>query len=165
MNPTRTIPEAPAASCTDDAGCGLVLPPVAVPAAVMRPRGASPDRVRFKVTTIDCAVEESEIRRALAGITGIRSLSFNIGQRTLALDAPASAIEEALSAIRKSGFDPQPLADTPAASEPAGAAHASPHDDHQHTPGNGNFKRLGLALALAVAAEVMGFFAPDALVW
>ncbi len=165
MNPTRTTPETPAASCTDDACCGPTLTPVAGPVIVARPREAGPDRVRFKVSTMDCAVEESEIRRALEGIAGIRSLSFNLGQRTLALDAPAPAIEQALTAIRKSGFDPQPLADTPAAAAPAGDADAGPHYDHEHSPDSGNLKRLGLALALAIGAEVVGFFAPDSRVW
>ncbi len=144
--------------------------PVVMPVAlVRRPRGASPDSVRFKVATMDCAVEESEIRRALQGIADIRSLSFNLGQRTLALDASPPAIEQALAAIRKSGFDPQPLADMAAASGLAGDAgvgpHAGAHDDHTHTPDNGNLKRLGLALALAIAAELVGFFAPDTRVW
>ena len=88
MNPTRTTAETPAASCADDACCAPALTPVAAPvvmpvALVRRPRDASPDSVRFKVATMDCAVEESEIRRALQGIAGIRSLSFNLGQRTL----------------------------------------------------------------------------------
>ena len=114
---------------------------------------------------MDCAVEEAEIRHALEGIAGIRSLSFNLGQRTLALEGPASAIEQALSAIRKSGFDPQPLADKPVASRPTGAAHAGPHDHHEHAPDSSHLKRLGLALALAIAAELIGFLAPDTLVW
>ena len=114
---------------------------------------------------MDCAVEEAEIRNALEGIVGIRSLSFNLGQRTLALEGPASAIEQALSAIRKSGFDPQPLADKPVASRPTGAAHAGPHDHHEHAPDSSHLKRLGLALALAIAAELIGFLAPDTLVW
>ena len=114
---------------------------------------------------MDCAVEESEIRRALDGIAGIRSLSFNLGQRTLTLDAPAPAIEQALTAIRKSGFDPRPLTDAPASALPSGSAHSGPHDGHDHAPESGNLKRLGLALALAIAAEGIGFFAPDTRAW
>ena len=105
---------------------------------------------------------ESDIRRAVDGIAGIRSLSINLGQRSLALDGPAPAIELALAAIRKSGFDPQPLA---AGADASAAAHAGPHDDHDHAPDGGNLQRLGLALALAVAAEAVGFFAPDTKIW
>ncbi len=116
-----------------------------------------------------CAVEESEIRRVLGRIEGIRSMTFNLAQRTLALDAPAVAIEQALVAIRNSGFDPQPLAQTPLASASAGAAHAGPNDDrdhdHDHAPDSGNLKRLGLALGLAIAAEVVGSLAPDTQIW
>ena len=116
-----------------------------------------------------CAVEESEIRRVLGRIEGIQSMTFNLAQRTLALDAPAVAIEQALVAIRNSGFDPQPLAQTPLASASAGAAHAGPNDDrdhdHDHAPDSGNLKRLGLALGLAIAAEVVGSLAPDTQIW
>ncbi len=108
---------------------------------------------------MDCAAEESEIRRAVAGIAGIRALTFQLGQRTLALDGPSAAIEQAVAAIRKSGFDPQPVDDA------AAGAGAGPHDDHQHAPQGGNLWRLGLALVLAIGAELVGFFAPDTRVW
>ena len=122
-----------------------------------------PAQARFRIATMDCAVEESEIRRALAGIAGVRSLSFNLGQRTLAFDAAETDIQKALTAIRNSGFDPQPLAHAPAA---AGAAHPLPDHGHDHAPlQGGGMGRLGLALLLAIAAEVLGFFAPDTRVW
>jgi Cd2+/Zn2+-exporting ATPase len=111
---------------------------------------------RFRVATMDCASEESEIRRAVDGIAGIRALTFQLGQRTLALDAPAPAVELAMAAIRKAGFDPQPVA-------PADAAAAAPGADHASGPfGMG---RLGAALLLAIGAEALGFFAPDTQVW
>jgi Zn2+/Cd2+-exporting ATPase len=119
--------------------------------------------VRFRVPTMDCAVEESEIRRAVEGIVGVRALSFQLGARTLAMDAPAAVVEQALVAIRKSGFDPQPLAEAGAAT--GASADSAPHDDHDHTPESGNLQRLGLALVLAIGAELVGFFAPDTQVW
>ncbi len=165
---TRSSPETPAASCAPDACCAPALTAVAVAPGVTS-QGASPDRVRFRLATMDCAVEESEIRRALQSIPGIRSLSLNLGQRTLALDASATAIEAALTAIRKSGFDPQPQLDTPAASTSASAAHAAslagPQYEHEHAPENSSLKRLGFALGLAIAAELLGSFAPDARLW
>ncbi len=157
MTPIRITPTAAAPACAHDDGCAPVAALVDLPEEPGRPAPA-----RFRIATMDCAVEESEIRRALAGIDGIGSLRFNLGQRTLALDGAPAAVEQALAAIRKSGFDPQPLADTPAQ---AGTAQAAPHDDHDHAPGGGNFVRLGLALALAVGAEGVGFFAPDTRVW
>ena len=157
VNPIpKTLP-GPAASCVDDACCTPGSSPLALP---VRPL-ASPVRARFHLPTMDCAVEESEIRRAVESIAGIRSLTFNLGQRTLALDAPAAAVEQALAAIRKHGFDPQPV---PAAA-PGKPASASAADDHVHDPGSGGLQRLALALALAVAAEAVGYLAPDTRVW
>ena len=155
MNPIPKTPPRPAASCVDDACCTPGSSPLALP---VRPL-ASPVRARFHLPTRDCAVEESEIRRAVESIAGIRSLTFNLGQRTLALDAPPAAVEQALAAIRKHGFDPQPV--------PAAAPGTTPSaaDNHVHDPGSGGLQRLALALALAVAAEAVGYFAPDTRVW
>ena len=63
---------------------------------------------------MDCSAEEAEIRRALEPLEGIRSLGFQLGARTLKIDAQESAYPLALEAIRKAGFDPQPV-DTAAA--------------------------------------------------
>jgi Cd2+/Zn2+-exporting ATPase len=59
---------------------------------------------------MDCASEEGEIRNALADIAGVRSLGFQLSARTLRIDAPADVLPSALDAIRKAGFDPQPVA-------------------------------------------------------
>jgi Cd2+/Zn2+-exporting ATPase len=113
---------------------------------------------RFQVPTMDCMVEEAEIRRALADVPGIRGLRFQLGQRSLALDAPQASLALALGAIRKAGFDPQPL-DMP----PPEATHGgTERDPGQHTTG---WRRMGLALVLAFAAEGVGYFAPEGLVW
>lgn len=130
---------------------------------------------RFKIETMDCASEESEIRRAVDGIDGIRSMRFQLGERILTLDADPDATEQALAAIRKSGFDPQavPLPSvrkqtaTPAHGE-QGHEHDTEHDDehdHVHSPGQSGLKRLGVALALAVGAEGIGFLVPDTRLW
>ena len=117
---------------------------------------------RFRVPTMDCASEESEIRRAVDGIDGIRGVTFQLGQRTMALDANASAVEQAVSAIRKAGFDPQPVP-----VDSAGSTGTATDDSaiHEHDPGASGLWRLGLALLLAVGAELMGFFAPETQVW
>jgi Cd2+/Zn2+-exporting ATPase len=109
---------------------------------------------------MDCASEESEIRRAVAGIAGIRAMSFQLGQRTLAVDAPAAPLAMALDAIRKAGFDPQALPLTsPGPADPTATA------GHDHDAGTAGLRRLGLALLLAIGAELVGYFAPDALIW
>ena len=59
---------------------------------------------------MDCSAEESEIRRALEPLDGIRSLGFQLGARTLKIDAEDGTYPLALDAIRNAGFDPQPVA-------------------------------------------------------
>lgn len=108
----------------------------------------------FRIEAMDCAAEESEIRRALEPIAGVRGLGFQLGARTLTIDAPDAVIPQALAAIRKAGFDPQPVAAAAATGEISGRASA--------TDGLG---RMGLALGFAVAAEVVAFFSPDTLVF
>ena len=102
---------------------------------------------RFRIATMDCAAEETEIRAAVSAIAGVHGLHFQLSARTLAIDADAAALAPALAAIRSAGFDPQPLpADAPA------AASAAPPRERQ---------RLLAALALAAAAEVLAWSAGD----
>jgi Cd2+/Zn2+-exporting ATPase len=89
-------------------------------------------------------------------------MSFQLGQRTMAIDAPQAAVEHAVAAIRKVGFDPQPLPERSAGStSDAGAG----SEDHDHGAGSEGPWRLGGALLLAIGAEVLGFFAPNTQVW
>ena len=112
----------------------------------------------FRISSMDCASEESEIRRALEPITGIRGLSFQLGARTLAIDAPADLVLQALEVIRRAGFDPQPI--QPLGDEPS----HSENDGHEHNFSSGIGRMVG-ALVLAVLAESVSYFAPDALPW
>ena len=61
----------------------------------------------FLIPTMDCPNEENDIRRAVAGIDGIRSLRFQLSARTVSIDATTDALDAALAAIRKAGFEPQ----------------------------------------------------------
>ena len=58
---------------------------------------------------MDCPTEENDIRKALAGIDGIRALRFELSARTITIDADALALEAALAVIRQAGFEPEPL--------------------------------------------------------
>lgn len=113
---------------------------------------------------MDCSAEESEIRRALELVPGIRSLGFQLGARTLRIDAEEAAYAPALEAIRKAGFDPKPASGDAGRSPSEGTGH-----DHEHShdqPGlAGGILRLVLALVFATGAEVISFFAPDVLAW
>ena len=124
---------------------------------------------------MDCAAEESEIRLALEPIQGIRSLSFQLGARTLRIDADDAALEEALVAIKRVGFKPVPL-NTPAKSnESVGHdhdhtdAHTHGEDLHEHAEAQPSgwlsIGRYVAALVLATTAELLSYFAPDAMPW
>lgn len=111
----------------------------------------------FRIPTMDCSAEESDIRRAVEPIAGIRGLHFQLGQRTLRIDGSAEALPKALDAIRKAGYVPEALA--------AGVA-ASHGDEHGHDqrPASTHV-RLGAALGLALMAEGVSFLAPDTSAW
>ena len=116
----------------------------------------------FRIDTMDCSSEESEIRRALEPVAGVRSLGFQLGARTLRIDADADAYAPALEAIRKAGFAPLAV-EAHAASVSATETPSRSHDD---APGfAGGISRLVQALLLATGAEVISFFAPEELVW
>jgi len=102
----------------------------------------------FRIPAMDCANEENDIRKALADIVGIRSLRFELAARTLTMEAPPSIQETALAAIRKLGFEIQAVQATGESNSP---------------PGLGDLGRALIALGLAIAAEGLDFFAPDAL--
>jgi Cd2+/Zn2+-exporting ATPase len=116
--------------------------------------------VRYRVPAMDCASEESEIRRAVEGVAGIRSLTFRLGERSLRIDAEPNVAEQAAGIIRRTGFEihPWPQAPSSATDAPSGSA----QEDHDHGTGTG-LTRLLVALALATGAELLSFLAPDAM--
>jgi len=129
-----------------DSGCSS-------PSAPVRIEGGPPGTsgTVFRIPTMDCASEESEIRNALAGIGGVRGLGFQLSARTLRIDAPAEVLPRALDAIRQAGFDPQPV---------------TPFEQaDQHAPMAEGLGRLGASLLLAIAAELLDFFAPETAVY
>jgi Cd2+/Zn2+-exporting ATPase len=148
---TQNLPEE-ADSCGSAACAAPAVPPVDV----------SSGR-RFRIPTMDCSAEEAEIRRALEPIAGIRSLSFQLGARTLGIDADDGAFPQALDAIRKAGFAPEPIVSPATVEGQTREGHGELHD-HDHELGGG-IGRLALALGMAVAAEATEFFAPEGLVW
>ena len=92
---------APHSSC---GGCVDDSAPAAPPAPLTE------DTTRFRIDTMDCAAEESEIRRAVDPIVGIRHLRFDLGRRLLDLNGTPDAIEQAEAAMRRIGFDPRSVA-------------------------------------------------------
>nr|WP_232539991.1 heavy metal translocating P-type ATPase [Azohydromonas aeria] len=108
----------------------------------------------YRIPTMDCPVEEAEIRRALEGIDGIRALDFQLAARTLAINAPAHVLPRALAAITGAGFKPQPV--EPPRGE--GAQAGQGRHDHAHGASSG-MARLAWALVLALLAEGIELFA------
>ena len=151
-NPTAKA-DTPTSAC---GGCAGDSAPAASPAA------PAEDTTRFRIATMDCAAEESEIRRALDPISGIRHLRFDLGQRQLDLSGTPQAIEQAAAAMRRVGFDPQPLA---TAAVPGAATPGTVADGADPAPFGAGLWRLVAALLLAVGAEALAFFAPDLLPW
>ncbi|MCF8140469.1 MAG: heavy metal translocating P-type ATPase [Cyanobium usitatum Tobar12.5m-G36] len=98
---------------------------------------------------MDCATEEGEIRHALAGVDGIRGLRFLLAERVLAIDAEAAALNSALAAIRRLGFNPEPISPD---QRPSAA----------QTRAERRRERLRLAgsLALALTAELLHLVVP-----
>ena len=104
----------------------------------------------LRIPSMDCAVEEGEIRHALAGIDGIRSLNFQLTTRTLSIEAEDEALSQALAAVRKAGFE---FEQASAASDANAGRERARRE----------LWKLGGALALAIGAEILAFFAPDTL--
>jgi len=108
---------------------------------------------------MDCASEESEIRRAVEGIPGVLGLRFQLGERSVRIDGEPQAALAAVDAIRKTGFEIQAWPDAVASAD-AGVKSAHDHD-HDVAAGSG-LPRLLAALALATTAEGLSFLVSDA---
>ena len=107
---------------------------------------------------MDCIVEENEIRRMLEPVSGIRQLGFHLRQRTLLIQGETDAQLAALAAIRAGGFDPQPLKLDDSTVSHGDGAHG---DAVQRRGVTGGQLRLGAALLLAFAAEVLHLLFPQ----
>jgi len=112
---------------------------------------------RFRIPAMDCASEESEIRRAVEGIPGLLGLRFQLGERSLRIDGEPQAAFAAVEAIRKTGFE---VHDWPEAPASAGTGDTPDHD--RATKSGSGLSRLLVALALATAAEALSFLVSDA---
>ncbi|CAN5166142.1 heavy metal translocating P-type ATPase [soil metagenome] len=110
---------------------------------------------RFRIANMDCTAEESEIRRALEPIAGVKQLRFDLAQRTVSIAAEPRDLDAALAAIKRIGYQPQAL---DASSIAAGGEEG---DEHDHAHVESGLPRLIGALSLAIGAEALAFFAPD----
>jgi len=139
----HTQPKAADACCGCSASSHSAIP--LAPDVSDVPTGA----LLFRIPTMDCAVEESEIRRALEPIAGVKALRFRLGERTMAITTDDGVLPEALAAIRKAGFKPEPLN--------APGAQAAPAAPAKIAGMSAGLARLVAALVLAIAAESVSF--------
>ncbi|MBT9494851.1 MAG: cation-translocating P-type ATPase, partial [Paucibacter sp.] len=154
LHTTPAPDDTPAASC-----CGSACGPVSI-APVPAPSTPVPEQVglhRYRIANMDCASEESEIRRALEPIAGVKQLRFDLGQRTVSLAAEPTDLVAAIAAIERIGYKPQSLADPTAEA----ASESEQGVDHDHAHVESGLPRLIGALALAISAEALAFFAPE----
>ncbi|HHG2224391.1 MULTISPECIES: cation-translocating P-type ATPase [unclassified Synechococcus] len=103
----------------------------------------------IRISAMDCATEEAEIRQALSGLDGIHGLKFLLAERVLAIDAEAAALSSALAAIRRLGFSPEPISPDHRPS----AAQTCAERRRERV-------RLGSTLALAITAELLHLIVP-----
>lgn len=140
-------PEHKGGSCCAADACKTTTHTSAAP-----PAAAPPGSLLLRIPQMDCAVEESQIRRALEPFKQIRRLGFDLPARTLAIEAPETFWEPLIAAIRKIGFTVEKLSAPPSAADTAQARRAQ-------------LLRLVAALAVALAAELCHLLAPQELAW
>ena len=129
--------------------------------AIASPVDATVAPNTYRISTMDCTIEESEIRRAVEPIAGIRGLHFKLPQRTLRIDGTDDAVAVALTAIRKAGFAPEPVVPSAKSAADEDGVHEHTHDAVTGT----GYVRFAAALGFAIVAEAVSYFAPDALAW
>jgi Cd2+/Zn2+-exporting ATPase len=139
-------------SCGCEVGCAPVLVGPQTPAPA-----ANAGAAVYRIPSMDCASEEGEIRHALKDLPGLRSLSFQLAARTVAIDAPTESLPLALEALRKAGFKPVPIEQ---------AVTEADDDQGEEKPWlPEGLPRYAMALAFASGAEALSFLAPQTLVF
>lgn len=110
---------------------------------------------RLHIPNMDCATEESEIRKALDPIEGIRSLRFSLSDRTVEVVSTESALDSALDALSRAGFTPKLLVTDQDAKTVNGATASKRRE----------MLRLAAALVLAIGAEALAYFEGSTPLW
>ena len=110
------------------------------------------DGLTLHIPAMDCPTEEGQIRAALEPLTGIRHLHFDLAARALSVDAPAALWPAVIEAIQAAGFKAETLSAPPSAAEGEKLQRRE-------------LIKLVVALLLALAAELLHFFAPQARLW
>lgn len=91
----------------------------------VRTDGASasaPQTTALTIARMDCPTEEALIRGKLTGIAGVRSLDFDLLQRTLRISHAAGTLPNVIEALQSLGFDAEVRDAAAPATTPAEAA-------------------------------------------
>ena len=102
------------------------------------------------INKMDCPTEESLIRNRLRGAAWVQDMSFDLMQRKLTVEHLTGRQSDVLKALEEVGLPGR--VDAPSEGQPA-TAHAD--------ASRGKFVKLGIGLALAVAAEVIALSLGD----
>ena len=132
--------------CCSGGGCGAPAIAPATESAAKNTGG-----LLLRVPDMDCPSEEAMIRRALESNAAVKGLRFDLGARTVRVDAPATTWDTVEQAITAAGLKTERLSQAV-----PGAA-----QDLQRR----ELLKLGIALALALGAELLDFFAPATTPW
>lgn len=136
-----------APGCGHGSGCGAAAAPLPPLAATAGDAG-----LLLRIPAMDCPTEEGQLRRALEGLPGIRSLRFDLPARALRVDAPPATWPAVTAAIARAGFEAQALTAPPTEADVARTQRREQ-------------ARLVAALVVAVGAELLHYFAPDTVAW
>ncbi len=142
----------PAADGKHDSCCGSSACETLQFADQATPALTSAGSLLLRIPQMDCAVEESQIRRQLEPFKQVRRLRFDLPARTLAIDAPEASWNSLIAEIKKMGLSVEKLTAPPSAAETAKA---------QRT----QLIRLIAALSVAIFAEILHLMAPEILGW
>ena len=117
----------------------------------MQPGTNATDTLQLRIPDMDCPSEEAMIRRALEGMA-VGSLRFDLSARTVTVQAAESAWGGIEQAIQAAGLKTERLSQAVSVQETQRRQQRE-------------MLKLGAALVLALAAELIHFLAPETLGW
>ena len=117
----------------------------------MQPGTNATDTLQLRIPDMDCPSEEAMIRRALEGMA-VGSLRFDLSARTVTVQAAESAWGGIEQAIQAAGLKTERLSQAVSVQETQRRQQRE-------------MLKLGAALVLALAAELIHFLAPEMLGW
>ncbi len=140
--------EAPSHDAEGGSSCCASAAPTPSPSTV----AARPGELLLHIPAMDCAAEEGQVRRALESHTHILTLRFDLGARTLGIEAPQDSWSAIQQAIDATGLKTERLAQAISAAD-------------TQTRQRREMLQLGLALLLALSAELIHFLLPETRLW